>query len=540
MTIIDQKPRIEFVEDVEPPELGKDQVLVDAAGEIQWLPVPSDDPNDPLNFTVWEKTGVIVSCCWFSIMSLSVVGGLGAILSVFFELYGEEGVSSTKVVWLSTFPSLFVGIGNYLILPLGLVFGRRSAAIISIIANFAATIGCAVSQNFNQHLGLRIFQGLATGATESLLPLMLSEVTFIHQRGLIFGIYWTTQNVVTSCLNMASSYEAAALGWRWFYWVYVIAIGVGLILVLFGCFETRYQRRSQMRNGQLVVTDQFGVTRVLSGIRAQDYLEMMRTEDELENPNDGQPPRKLSYLQMLKPWQKPVKNPVGMVLTTWFQMFEAFSSPGILYATLLASVVLGSSVGVSLTYDTVLQDYGWPAKNVGLINLGGVFGGFGGMLYAGVFGDWFILYMAKRSGGVHKPEHRLILLIFPGILMVASLLLYGFTAGGGSTWGGPFMGWTIIQVAFVSVLILSTSFAAEAWEKNPGPALVTVVGTKNIISFGVSYGLSPMVEKYSYPTAVGILTGVTVGIFLLGIPVYFFNPAWRHYMKKREARNQTL
>jgi hypothetical protein len=147
------------------------------------------------------------------------------------------------------------------------------------------------------------------------------------------------------------------------------------------------------------------------------------------------------------------------------------------------------------------------------------------MLYAGVFGDWFIVRMAKRTGGVHIPEHRLILLIFPGILAVVSLVLYGFTANNNTSWVGPYMGWTLFQVSFVSVLILSTSFAAEAWEQNPGPALVAVVGTKNIIAFGVSYGLTPMVTRYSYPIAMGILAAVTGGIFLLGIPVYFFNPA---------------
>jgi hypothetical protein len=54
---------------------------------------------------------------------------------------------------------------------------------------------------------------------------------------------------------------------------------------------------------------------------------------------------------------------------------------------------------------------------------------------------------------------------------------------------------------------------------------VAVVGTKNIIAFGISYGLNPMVSKYSYPVAMGILTAVAGGIFLLGVPVYFFNPA---------------
>lgn len=107
-----EKVKIEFVEDVEPQAVKTGEVLVDAAGDIQRLPVPSADPNDPLNFTFLEKTGVIVSCCWFSIMSLSVVGGLGAILGIFFGLYVPQGISSTKVVWLSTFPSLFVGFGE--------------------------------------------------------------------------------------------------------------------------------------------------------------------------------------------------------------------------------------------------------------------------------------------------------------------------------------------------------------------------------------------------------------------------------------------
>jgi hypothetical protein len=72
MAHIDQKVNIEFVEDVETSTEdgkrvgGKDGgLLVDASGDILRLPVPSADPNDPLNFTKWEKMGVIVSCCWF-------------------------------------------------------------------------------------------------------------------------------------------------------------------------------------------------------------------------------------------------------------------------------------------------------------------------------------------------------------------------------------------------------------------------------------------------------------------------------------------
>lgn len=43
-----------------------------------------------------------------------------------------------------------------------------------------ATIAAALQNSYNGHLASRIVQGLATGASESLLPLMLTEVTFLH------------------------------------------------------------------------------------------------------------------------------------------------------------------------------------------------------------------------------------------------------------------------------------------------------------------------------------------------------------------------
>ena len=67
------------------------------------------------------------------------------------------------------------------------------------------------------------------------------------------------------------------------------------------------------------------------------------------------------------------------------------------------------------------------------------------------------------------------------------------------------MGWNIYQFTFVSMLIITTTFAAEAWPKNPGPAIVMVVGGKNLISFRASYGLIPMVTEHGYPWACRIV-----------------------------------
>jgi hypothetical protein len=99
----------EYVED---SHVKGNALLVQADGDVRKIPVPSKSPNDPLNFKGWEKAGIIVCCCWFSIMGLSMSGGLGAILNVFFEMYMPLGYKTQDVVFLLTMPSLCIGLGE--------------------------------------------------------------------------------------------------------------------------------------------------------------------------------------------------------------------------------------------------------------------------------------------------------------------------------------------------------------------------------------------------------------------------------------------
>jgi hypothetical protein len=87
-------------------------LLVVGSGEIRRIPVPSANPNDPLNLKRWEKSVLIFCCCWFSTMGLALASGLGAILQVFFEMYIPRGYSSDQVVFLVTLPTLCIGLGK--------------------------------------------------------------------------------------------------------------------------------------------------------------------------------------------------------------------------------------------------------------------------------------------------------------------------------------------------------------------------------------------------------------------------------------------
>lgn len=172
---------------------------------------------------------------------------------------------------------------------------------------------------------------------------MITEVTFIHERGQVFGLYWTTQTIMSSALNLASSYEVDALGWRWYYWVFAIAVAVGLVLAVFFGFETRFARPAINLDGRIIITDEFGVTGVISDDEAQEYLEQHGAEAASED--DGTP--KKSYGELLMPWSEPHQTPWKMIVTSWVHMAQSMTSPAILFAVFASSICLGCTVCIS-------------------------------------------------------------------------------------------------------------------------------------------------------------------------------------------------
>lgn len=115
--IVDEKQLAQQVEQrengkFETPQRAGDLTLLDDHGNTRRLPIPTTDPNDPLNFNKWQKLGILVSCCWFSIFSLVLVGGVGPIIPTFMEMYLPQGKTPEQIVSLSTYPSVTMAAGQ--------------------------------------------------------------------------------------------------------------------------------------------------------------------------------------------------------------------------------------------------------------------------------------------------------------------------------------------------------------------------------------------------------------------------------------------
>jgi len=213
-----------------------------------------------------------------------------------------------------------------------------------------------------------------------------------------------------------------------------IFCGIGTVLAFFLLPETRYQRSPLSMNGQVHHTDEFGVTQILSDeeARARFGAAINITEEAVDY-------RQKTYWESLSVTSPVAPNATKLGLSVLLKMASSLSSPAVLWAVMAASITLGCGIAISLTYGTVLTEgFGWSYASVGLVNCGIFPAALAAMFFAGWLGDKMNIWLARRRGGEHLPEHTLITLTFPIIVCAIGITVYAVTAkdpANRSVWG---------------------------------------------------------------------------------------------------------
>lgn len=155
--------------------------LVTASGKTLRLPIPSESKSDPLNWGRWKRAGAIFALAWYFVASSLIVQAPSVVLLGIALEFGQQVSASTyptsdhvKLIrskdvrpWtmesIVTAPTLFIGIGSLLWLPLTLALGRRPVFLIVALIQPIATLGAGFSSNFHALLTCVCIVGLGQG-----------------------------------------------------------------------------------------------------------------------------------------------------------------------------------------------------------------------------------------------------------------------------------------------------------------------------------------------------------------------------------------
>lgn len=121
---------------------------------------------------------------------LSVLAGLG-------------GPPLYQVALLSSLPLLVNGIASYILVPLSIAVGRRPVLLFAGVMAWTGGLWAGFSHSLPSHLAARCFQGLGAGAVEALIPLIVQDMMFIHQRNKAIASIGASQGLIIVGLGIA-------------------------------------------------------------------------------------------------------------------------------------------------------------------------------------------------------------------------------------------------------------------------------------------------------------------------------------------------
>lgn len=139
----------------------------------------------------------------------------------------------------------------------------------------------------------------------------------------------------------------------------------------------------------------------------------------------------------------------------------------LLFLTFPLILYAGFSYGSALIWFNVLNatassnltsTYHFSASMVGVSYVSPLIGVAVAAAYTGWFGDWFVVRMARRNGGIMEAEHRLWLFAPCVVLVPGGLILWGVGAARGVFWFGPVFAMGVIAVTNVVGLQVSLAY----------------------------------------------------------------------------------
>ena len=361
-------------------------------------------------------------------------------------LSGLGGPPLWKVSLLASLPLLTNGISSYFLVPLSISIGRRPVILVCGIMAWIGGFWAGCSSSLDSHIAARCFQAVGAGAVEALIPLIVQDVVFIHERNRATSAIWAAQGLLIVSLGVAAPAVVATVGWRWLYFVAAwLALAAWAAVAAF-LPETRWARSAAELAGKDVYALRGGDTRPAIDTRL--------------------PPRTL--------W-----TDVGL-FTLGFAHRDALRSvrdtlrtmlfPNVLWAVAVNAALISVFNAAGQTASAVLIAAGWKFKVLGLALLPVVVATPLVWLLGGYVADEVSNGIARRNGGRREPEVHLLNLVAPLVMGVLGCVLFGYAAENVATasWFVFLMGIFFIALGFMVANTVMSVYVVESYPQWAG------------------------------------------------------------------------
>lgn len=153
--------------------------------------------------------------------------------------------------------------------------------------------------------------------------------------------------------------------------------------------------------------------------------------------------------------------------------------------------------------------------------------------FVGSMGDYIVVRMARRSGGIWQSEYRLWLFLVPVFLLPFALLLWGVGAAHGINWFGLIFSEFLTGLTVTVIAQLSVSYLIDSYKDLSGDAIVSMILIRNTMSFAIGYGVTPWVTNLGLQNAYLVAAFAGMATMLTPLIMIKYGPGLRKRYSKR-------
>ncbi|KAK2616430.1 hypothetical protein QQS21_000672 [Conoideocrella luteorostrata] len=390
-------------------------------------PKPTDEYDDPLNWSARRKAlhfGIInfYVAVTFSILNLPVA--ISSQLQQNLSMTGKDIILSNALNFAA------LGLGSIFLVPMAYCYGRRPIYLLSAAVQMCAVLWLANISTKQEYFVCGFVLGAGAAVTQTLIPITVADLFFVHQYATMNGWFLFTQGVGAFLGPLAASFIVQANDWRRSWWLSAGLLGLSSLLIIFLLEESTYV---PTHNDQDAVGNDdepwffdrpVSFASIADGHGHVDLVDLSRTMT-IAVP-DAPVPAKRKTLRTRLALITRTGRPIKKRFLAPFATLSFF--PAVSYAALTFGAFMGwlAIFGHIITRRLFSPPYNFGAKDVGLFELAPLIGNTMGGLVVPALSDRFILMLVRRKGGMYHPEMRLPLAILGAIFTCVGMSVFGY------------------------------------------------------------------------------------------------------------------
>ncbi|KAG7927533.1 hypothetical protein KL925_001891 [Ogataea polymorpha] len=513
-----------------------EQAVAETKEGIVLIPTPSDDPNDPLNWSrnrkwlnmfciiVYVFGGCIPACCIYSILTD-------------ISAEPEINITTSQLNAGTGYWFLFLGIGGLFMMPLAQQYGKRPTYILTLLATVMFNLWQPYITTNGQWIASKILAGFFYAPVESLPEVTVGDLFFEHERATYMGVYSAALFGSNYMAPMLAGFVRDGLGWKWVIWLSCIFGGVCVVFIAIFMEETNYTRKLRVRrdsDGNIVSTITSHGEK-----KPSDLVNVTSAEANQANLIEDD---SIDYPPVKTFWQRLSITSGAKKENHLYDYFKAiilmFQFPSVLYAGFLYGAALFWYSVLNGTEALVLgaEPYNFSSAMCGLAYLSAVIFCLIIYPYAGWSTDWIKIKIAKRHNGLSQAEDRFWVLPVYMILGPAALILWGVGAAHGIHWFGVVVGLGLMAGLCTIGCVCAVTYVLDCYEHMIGPAIVAAILIRNTMNFAMDYGITPFITNVGIQNC--FIASAFICLFCVGtfIVMIFTGYYWRNRTKERYWR----